>query len=130
MSFLKSVLTLSLGKSLCSYTIDHDKQNHSLSPNGPHSLGTLSVYWNTNASFHWHFLYILHIEYRDISQGHASMTVLDFCHRCLEIHPFIYPLIWFFLVTGKIIPVQAWINPESSKSLKLPDLKTIGTGKW
>jgi hypothetical protein len=28
---------------------------------------------------------------------------------------------------GKAIPLQAWTGPEGSKSLGLPDFKTIGT---
>ena len=28
------------------------------------------------------------------------------------------------------IPLQAWTRPESSKSLRLPDFKTIGTWRW
>lgn len=31
---------------------------------------------------------------------------------------------------GKGIPVQAWTGPKSSRSLKLPDFKKIGTWKW
>jgi hypothetical protein len=31
---------------------------------------------------------------------------------------------------GKAIPLQAWTGPEGSKSLRLPDFKTIGTRKW
>jgi hypothetical protein len=27
----------------------------------------------------------------------------------------------------KAIPLQAWIDPEGSRSLKLPDFKIIGT---
>jgi hypothetical protein len=27
----------------------------------------------------------------------------------------------------KAIPLQAWTGPEGSRSLRLPDLKTIGT---
>ena len=27
---------------------------------------------------------------------------------------------------GKAIPLQAWTGPEDSRSLRLPDLKTIG----
>jgi hypothetical protein len=30
-------------------------------------------------------------------------------------------------VKGKAIPLQNWIGPESSRRLRLPDLKTIGT---
>jgi hypothetical protein len=28
---------------------------------------------------------------------------------------------------GKAMPLQAWTGPEGSRSLKLPDFKTIGT---
>jgi hypothetical protein len=28
---------------------------------------------------------------------------------------------------GKAIPLQVWTGPESSKRLRLPDFKTIGT---
>jgi len=28
---------------------------------------------------------------------------------------------------GKAIPFQAWAGPEGSRSLRLPDFKTIGT---
>jgi len=28
---------------------------------------------------------------------------------------------------GKTIPLQAWTGPESSRRLRLPDFKTIGT---
>jgi hypothetical protein len=28
---------------------------------------------------------------------------------------------------GKALPLQAWTDPEGSRSLRLPDLKTIGT---
>ena len=28
---------------------------------------------------------------------------------------------------GKAIPLQAWTGPESSRRLRLPDLKTFGT---
>jgi len=31
---------------------------------------------------------------------------------------------------GKTIPLQAWTGPEGSRRLRLPDFKTIGTGKW
>jgi hypothetical protein len=33
-------------------------------------------------------------------------------------------------VKGKAIPLQAWTNPEGSRSLRLPDFKTIGTCTW
>jgi hypothetical protein len=28
---------------------------------------------------------------------------------------------------GKTIPLQAWTGPEGSRSLRFPDIKTIGT---
>jgi hypothetical protein len=28
---------------------------------------------------------------------------------------------------GKAIPLQAWTGPEGSRTLRLPDFKTIGT---
>ena len=31
---------------------------------------------------------------------------------------------------GKAIPLQAWTGPKGSRSLRLPDLKTIGTWRW
>jgi len=31
---------------------------------------------------------------------------------------------------GKAIPLQTWTDPESSRRLRLPDFKTIGTWKW
>jgi hypothetical protein len=30
-------------------------------------------------------------------------------------------------VKGKVIPLQAWRDPEGSRRLRLPDFKTIGT---
>jgi len=30
-------------------------------------------------------------------------------------------------VKGKAIPLQAWTGPEGSRSLRLPDFKTVGT---
>jgi len=35
-----------------------------------------------------------------------------------------------YKVEGKAIPLQAWIGPEGSRRLRLPDFKTIGTGWW
>jgi hypothetical protein len=31
---------------------------------------------------------------------------------------------------GKAIPLQVLTDPEGSRSLRLPDFKTIGTLKW
>jgi len=31
---------------------------------------------------------------------------------------------------GKAIPLQAWTGPEGSRRLRLPDFKTIRTGRW
>jgi hypothetical protein len=33
-------------------------------------------------------------------------------------------------VRGKAIPLQAWTGLEGSRSVRLPDFKTIGTWKW
>jgi len=33
-------------------------------------------------------------------------------------------------VKGKEIPLQAWTGPKSSRRLRLPDLKTVGIGRW
>ena len=33
-------------------------------------------------------------------------------------------------VKGWAIPLQAWTGPEGSRSLRLPDLMTIGTWRW
>jgi hypothetical protein len=30
-------------------------------------------------------------------------------------------------IKGKVIPLQAWIGHESSRKLRFPDFKTIGT---
>ena len=32
-----------------------------------------------------------------------------------------------YTVKDKAIPLQAWTGPEGSRSLRLPDFKTIGT---
>jgi len=31
---------------------------------------------------------------------------------------------------GKAIPLQAWADPDCSRSLRLPDFKTIVTLRW
>jgi len=33
-------------------------------------------------------------------------------------------------VKGKAIPLQAWTDPEGSKSLRLPDFRTVGKWRW
>jgi hypothetical protein len=35
--------------------------------------------------------------------------------------------IFYLNIKGKAIPLQAWTGPEGSRSLRLPDFKTIGT---
>jgi hypothetical protein len=35
--------------------------------------------------------------------------------------------LYMYLVNGKAIPLQAWTGPEGSRTLRLPDFKTIGT---
>jgi len=34
------------------------------------------------------------------------------------------------MVKGKAIPLQAWTGPESCRSLRLSDFKTIGIWRW
>ena len=36
----------------------------------------------------------------------------------------------FMFSKGKAIPLQAWTDRESSRRLRLPDFKTIGTWRW
>ena len=36
---------------------------------------------------------------------------------------------WWCLGKGTAIPLQAWTGPEGSRTLRLPDFKTIGTGR-
>jgi hypothetical protein len=36
----------------------------------------------------------------------------------------------FLASKGKALPLQAWTGPESSRSLKHPDFKTISTRRW
>jgi len=38
-----------------------------------------------------------------------------------------YPTVLTITDKGKAIPLQAWTDPEGSRRLRLPDLKTIGT---
>ena len=33
-------------------------------------------------------------------------------------------------VKGKAIPLQAWTGPEGSRSLRVPDFKTVGALRW
>jgi len=35
--------------------------------------------------------------------------------------------IYFFVNKDKEIPIQAWIDPEVSRRLRVPDFTTIGT---
>jgi len=35
-----------------------------------------------------------------------------------------------FIEKDKAIPLQAWTGPEDSRSLSLPDFKTIGIQRW
>jgi len=52
-------------------------------------------------------------------------------HECVYIYIYIYIYIhihiYVYIYKGKAIPVQAWTGPESSRRLRLPDFKTIGT---
>jgi len=31
---------------------------------------------------------------------------------------------------SKVIPVQAWLGPECSRRLRLPDFMAVGTWRW
>jgi len=35
-----------------------------------------------------------------------------------------------YMYENKAITLQAWTDPEVSRSLRLPDFKTFGTGRW
>ena len=35
-----------------------------------------------------------------------------------------------FFIKGKAIPLWAWTRPEGSRSLRLPDFKTVSTWRW
>jgi hypothetical protein len=38
--------------------------------------------------------------------------------------------VYAFKVTVQAIPLQAWRDPEGSRSFRLPDFKTVGTWRW
>jgi len=40
------------------------------------------------------------------------------------------PLLLLLQGKGKAIPLQAWTGREGSRKSRLPDMKTIGTGRW
>jgi hypothetical protein len=42
----------------------------------------------------------------------------------------VYPIKYKGKDTGTIIPVQTWTGPEGCRKLRLPDFKTISTGRW
>jgi hypothetical protein len=54
-------------------------------------------------------------------------TVLVIAHPLLICIPDPWNVMY---VKGKAIPIQAWIAPEGSRRLRLPDLKTVSTLKW
>jgi hypothetical protein len=39
-------------------------------------------------------------------------------------------MMMMMMMKGKAIPSQAWRGPEGSRSLRLPDFKTIGIRRW
>ena len=41
-----------------------------------------------------------------------------------------WPVLNSYLLFVKAIPLQVWTGPECSRSLRLPDLKTVGTWRW
>jgi hypothetical protein len=46
---------------------------------------------------------------------------------CNNIDIYIYKYIYIYLFIREAMPVKAWTVPEGSRSLRLPDFKTIGT---
>jgi len=54
------------------------------------------------------------------------------CHyNCY--HKFVHQMSHISFITkpkGKAIPSQAWLGPEGSRRLRLPDFKIIGTWRW
>jgi hypothetical protein len=48
-----------------------------------------------------------------------------------KLYKYFWPTLYITLTQiqhkGKAIPLQAWESPEDSRSLRLPDFKTIGT---
>jgi hypothetical protein len=38
--------------------------------------------------------------------------------------------VFYTILKGKAISLQAWTGPEVSRRLRLPDIKTGGTRRW
>jgi len=58
-----------------------------------------------------------------ISDSGNEISVFSKTSR-LDLSPTQHPIKW---VKVKAIPLQAWTSPEGSRSLRLPDFKTIRT---
>ena len=57
---------------------------------------------------------------------HRTVLRLPYLHIV-----YIYIYIYIYIYThDKAIPLQARTGPEGSRRLRIPDLKTIGTGRW
>jgi hypothetical protein len=46
--------------------------------------------------------------------------------RCYNNKKVVYFISIHAMENGKAVPLQAWTGPEGSRSLRLPDFKTIG----
>ena len=60
--------------------------------------------------------------------GFFSLTLMYIC-RCV-VNPLRHCSFYIYIykkLNSKAIPVRAWMGPETSKRLRLPDLKTFGT---
>jgi len=42
----------------------------------------------------------------------------------------VYIYIRVYIYIYKAVPLQAWTGPEGSRRMRLPDFKTIVTGRW
>ena len=58
----------------------------------------------------------------DLNHEHSSALRVAVCTRTSR-----YVCIY---IEVKAILLQAWTDPEGSRRLRLPDFKTIGTGRW
>ena len=81
--------------------------------------------------FHHHWLrgvftFIAHNPYMLRPHILAILRDLQVWTTCIAYMAACYKIIGR-LCKGKAIPLQAWTGPEGSRSLRLPDFKTVGT---
>ena len=83
-------------------------------------------------------LYILSLETSRAVSVWKMASVIKYLRH---LHSFIYrrtsvefPTCHFFsryvVISKAIPPLESWTGPESSRRLRLPDLKTVGTWRW